>query len=119
MLSGKSEPDEPAHCARELREQRAAVVGDPVALADAPDARRHVRVAPGRDAGEEVVLDLEPEMTAEQVPEPADLEIAAAHHLSYVPLTPILVHEVFLAEGRCAFREMPTVDDDVGPPVPH
>jgi len=89
-----------------------------MALADLADSRGHLGIPPGRDVREEVVLDLEPEVAAEYVAQPPDLEVAAAHHLPSVPAGPILLREVLLLEGRRPLREVAAVDDGVRPAVP-
>ena len=61
---------------------------------------------------------LEPEVAAQHVPDPPDLEVATAHDLSRVPPGPILFREVLLAERRRPLREVAAVDDGVRPAVP-
>src|SRR4051812_28952756 len=105
------------HHAAELPVQRAGVVRDAVALADLADLGRDLRVAVGRQVGEQVVLDLVAEVAGHDVEELAAREVGRPEQLPVVPLPAGLVGGLLRRELVRAVREMAAEDDGERPQV--
>src|SRR4051794_35507277 len=119
LAAREREPDDRAVHHPPLLEERAGVVGQPVALADLLHARRDLGVARARHVGVEVVLDLVAEVATGDVEERAALDVRRAEELAHVERAARLVLGLLLAERVGLVGEVAAEDDGVRPEVAH
>src|SRR4051812_10022527 len=118
LAARECEPQDRALNVAELLGERAAVVGQLVALADLLDLRCDLRVAGGGHVRIEVVLHLVAEVPRGDVEERAALDVRRAAELAHVPATTRLVLDLLLAERVGLVGEVAAEDDRVGPDIP-
>ena len=104
--------------ARDLAEQRPAVVGEPVPLEHLADLPGDLAVPVARQVREDVVLDLVGQVAAQHVEQRRTRDVGRAQHLAQVPLAARLRRvELVDLERRHALGEVAAHDHAVRPHV--